>query len=124
MNTTHAVSHTPGPWAISTDNTPWTEGDAEIAHANGEPFGLTLILTDILDADGEVVARCEWEPGSTVERQAELEANARLIAAAPEMLEALRALVEEHFAPRYGTGEKRAADWERARAAITKAEGR
>lgn len=53
--------------------------------------------------------------GRTEEEQ---EANARLIAAAPELLEALRALLQEMETPR----SRKASDaWDAARAAIAKA---
>jgi hypothetical protein len=63
-----------------------------------------------------------WSFGArTPDEAAEAEANARLAAAAPDLLDALkRAVVElEHFAPVHA-----AAEIEIARAAIAKAEGR
>jgi hypothetical protein len=39
-----------------------------------------------------------------------------------ELLEALKALVEEHDATRYSPYLKRVADWDRARALVAKAE--
>jgi len=89
--------HTPGPWQECGDETPWTEGDAELAIEYGEAFGITDVLFSITGGEegGEsVVARLPWEPGADSERQGELRANARLIAAAPEMY----ALLEEWLA--------------------------
>lgn len=59
--------HTPGPWTVGVD-----EQD------HGRPY--------VKDAEGYVVCALIFEPGT-----GEPEANARLIAAAPDLLEALRA---------------------------------
>jgi hypothetical protein len=91
MRTTTAVGHTPGPWTVQHDDTPWTEGDAEISQEQGTPFGPTEILFSITGGeDDAVIARLPWEAIASDKYQEELRANARLIAAAPEMLEALR----------------------------------
>lgn len=62
---------TPGPWRVSEKR-----GDLiDIRHENNEPGAMSLNLA-------QVVARQSW--------LREAEANARLIAAAPELLEALQ----------------------------------
>lgn len=62
---------TPGPWRVSEK-----VGDfIHIRHDNNEPGAMSLNLT-------HVTARSSWSQ--------EAEANARLIAAAPELLEALQ----------------------------------
>lgn len=62
---------TPGPWRVSEKR-----GDLiDIRHENNEPGAMSLNLA-------QVVARQSWLK--------EAEANARLIAAAPELLEALQ----------------------------------
>ena len=64
---------TPGPWRVSEKR-----GDLiDIRHENNEPGAMSLNLA-------QVVARQSWLK--------EAEANARLIAAAPELLEALQDL--------------------------------
>ena len=84
---------TPGSsWTIDDDETPWTEGDSQAAAEHGEPFGQTEIMFDIRDADG-VVARIPWEPIAGDGDQERIRANARLIAAAPEMLHVLRGVM-------------------------------
>jgi hypothetical protein len=95
MTTTQAVGHTPGPWTMRT------------CYTNGEPVEYAI------EQNGPVATvHC------TVENDAEDHANARLIAAAPAMLEALRtALV--HL-----PGLVHPADVKQIRDAIAKAEGR
>jgi hypothetical protein len=67
-----STQHTPGPW-----------------HFDGQEFN------DVLEADGELVAVALHLRTRKPERSlAEAAANARLIAAAPDLLEALRDLVD------------------------------
>lgn len=77
---------TPGPWRVSEK-----VGDfIHIRHNNNEPGAMSLNLA-------HVTARSSWAR--------EAEANAHLIAAAPELLEALRQLldyVEDMHAAQYG----------------------
>ncbi len=90
--------HTPGPWKFGH----W--GDDFWVGADGY--------------DGRKVARVTWGMGEEVEEGRE---NARLIAAAPDLLEALREAVE-FFDSEYwltSAGEAMARRW---RAAISKAE--
>lgn len=93
--------HTPGPWNIGTKN------GARVWSENGE--------TLIADADASESLRKEIK-----------KANARLIAAAPELLKALTKLLDMHercdagFAPHV---ELRFAIRDMARAAIAKATG-
>lgn len=81
MTTETRTEHTPGPWRIGEKPTgeahPWIVGERDMERA-------------IFGADSIKLAVCEqWygEPES-----AEAEANARLIASAPELLAALEAL--------------------------------
>jgi hypothetical protein len=70
MSTT-TTTHTPGPWAVELPS--------------GYPCSAK---SNILKPDGTILARIDYGIGETEQ------ANARLIAAAPELLEALRALHE------------------------------
>lgn len=89
---------TPGPWRVSEKR-----GDLiDIRHNNNEPGAISLNLA-------HVVARLSWLK--------EAEANARLIAAAPELLEAL--LDALHTYDKHGEY----SEWDFARAAIAKALG-
>ena len=77
-----AVKHTPGPWTFSR----WNEfGDMRfyISQADGAPH--TPQLSDVATLIAETPSN-EW--------QSIQEANARLIAAAPELLAACQAIVE------------------------------
>ena len=91
-------AHTPGPWDV-------------------EPKGSRHFVDG---ADGLTVAYLDR---AGVRERSEIEANARLIAAAPELLEALEAVLPdlEHYVATHGPGpDKRLAA---ARAAIAKAKG-
>lgn len=92
---------TPGPWRVSEKR-----GDLiDIRHENNEPGAMSLNLA-------QVVARQSW--------LREAEANARLIAAAPELLEALRdLLIRTSELDEYGEDYI----FTKARQAITKALG-
>ena len=93
--------HTPGPWFYETGNT--------------EAL--------IVERDGTTVAELQTTYQTTAHRS--LEANARLIAAAPDLLAALKGILREHDALQMAEG--RTGDrWPaatRTRAAITKATG-
>lgn len=94
--------HTPGPWKVM---------------AYGQ---------SVMDSRNEFIASCVPEPRSAV-GAAEADANARLIAAAPELLEALAGLVKHYCPPPAISGSK----WQNeghlalvaARDAIRKARG-
>jgi hypothetical protein len=94
--------HTPGPWAISA---PDADADAIAIWAPNETYCI-----------GEVF---------NVSRIPANAANARLIAAAPELLEALQALIAE-YEPNlkaFATDAPRKAKWESACAIVAKATG-
>ena len=130
-----SAKHTPGPWSLPDSSSQNIFG--------GE------ISVDVLDVDGFPIADVQFEPilhnwterfprmkhwadgaesGKTVKTRdpEEAIANARLIAAAPELLDALKLLDEAFCAYDYGTREGRdkgRAALVAARAAIAKAEG-
>jgi hypothetical protein len=110
--------HTPGPWQYSADN-----------HAQRHFF-------EVLDRNGFCIYRAEVyaherREGNDKETIAELdraEANARLVAAAPNLLEALVAILDAGkiagvFGPCEEAGKLPAALYREGRAAITKATG-
>ena len=72
------MSHTPGPWYVSL-----TPDRDEEGWVGPEVYDRDLGVFAVLDGEPETIAQ-PWS-----------EADARLIAAAPEMLEALERLVEE-----------------------------
>lgn len=102
-------NHTPGPWYVKTVATdtpelPGSEQHATVAH----------------QPTGSLVAIVSLKGMAAVDN-----ANAALIAAAPELLEALREVVAEATAFEEKRGYPMARPWVRlARAAIAKAEGR
>lgn len=101
------VTHTPGPWR---SEGPDMFGDHNILHG-GEALAIGAVVSNMRPP--ELVA-----------------ANARLIAAAPELLEALIAhdtymLEQGYCGPEDSALHRRAAEnWSRIRAAIAKATGR
>ena len=101
------AQHTPGPWAFSR----WNEyGDLRfyIAQADGAPH--TPQLSDVATLIAETPSN-EW--------QSIQEANARLIAAAPELLKALLMAVRQNSHDMLLTGE----ELRLCEATITKATG-
>lgn len=104
------MSHTPGPWDCDTLYT--SEEDV--------PFSLSKEVRAVMSPNGDVAYLA-----NALDSDQTIMANARLIAAAPELLAALKAAlpVLESDANR-----REIPDWERAlvnlaRAAIAKAEG-
>jgi hypothetical protein len=94
------TKHTPGPWQITDD------GLVVFAlHHDGDFWGGKPLLVDRMSAR---IAPCISQGGSLAEAQA----NARLIAAAPDLLQALQEMADAYV------GEK---GWENARAIIAKA---
>jgi hypothetical protein len=111
MNTKTETKHTPGPWRVSEGMTPDT-----------------LLVRD--DEHGIAQVWAAYKPDGPLEVGTK-EANARLIAAAPELLEALRYLLNtDNVATvhaKWGEGcnrEEVDAMLKQARAAIAKAEGK
>ena len=85
---------TKGPWKLNSD--------ALIVRANGIAMSIAIAYDKISASDG--VSRDE------------MKANARLIASAPELLEALQAMLKPGDGPR-------SSDWYAAKAAVKKAIG-
>lgn len=91
--------YTPGPWIV--DNSGFGVRDCYPNGKHNMPY--------------RMLAHCG--PGWSTENQPEAEANARLIAAAPELLEALKRIMDPTRIP------QKLSDFEFAYAAIAKAEG-
>lgn len=94
-----AAKHTPGPWRFV------------------EP---SLLPFRIESPDGEYVTQIKYVPSGRAE--GETIANARLIAAAPDLLEAVKAL--QYVLTECDDNYAKWPQWEQAEAAIAKAEGR
>ena len=94
-------AHTPGPWLI------------DFCDAGG--FYVYVEPTVDMGATATIVSRGAWG-----HKAAESHANARLIAAAPELLAALHGLL---FKAPDATGEAHDAIWDAARSAYAKATG-
>lgn len=94
--------HTPGPWRID----PTCNADIQSADGTRE------IATVITGFNSFAIVH-----PNGAENLSEAEANGRLIAAAPELLEALRAMLAQH----HGGSVVSEAHWTAARAAIAKA---
>lgn len=104
-----STPHTPGPW--------------EIRHESTDPEWAVVVATG-----GRIVANVNAETGPDipplVSTKMPRDANARLIAAAPDLLEALQRTVEalEYWLPRHGDPEgANSAMMVNARATIAKA---
>ena len=83
-------NHTLGPWQLGRDNRPWTCGDSRTAVEEGTEFGHTEVLSTLHAGDeSEPIAHLVWEPLASEQRQAEVQANADLIVAAPDMYRVL-----------------------------------
>lgn len=107
--TASGVPYTPGPWIIE-------------KHWLGEGGGIAIDATDPLD--GENFEVCEvWGIDSDRKHDERSRANALLIAAAPDLLEALRFLAESADDPEFWHDHGKERVREVARAAIAKAEG-
>lgn len=70
-----SAKHTPGPWTAQNDG----RDIISIQHNNNDPGAISMTLA-------KVTARMTW--------RSQAEANARLIAAAPDLIEALKACDE------------------------------
>ena len=101
------TQHTPGPWRTS-DNGEWT--------ASYDGLGSSC-YQGIKDEFGNVVALAVAHDPNLFS-DPDTYANARLIAAAPDLLEALKNLLESHY-----NGNVIKADCAEAEAAIAKATG-
>lgn len=93
--------HTPGPWHLS-------------------PDGYSILCGD--EHDPEIIAWTDVNDVMMIQDNRTVEANARLIAAAPELLEALKAITDMGEAI-HATQTLRAA-YHHAKDVIAKAEGR
>lgn len=92
---------------------------AEPAHSPA-PFHLSPYGRAIISADGKIVAKIpEWRPSTSPQMtEEERAANIHLFVAAPDLLSALIDMVQTN------QGELTIEHYHRARAAISKAEGR
>jgi len=106
-----SAGHTPGPWQQRDDQTPegWVTiiGNIDGEYIDGKP-----------ECTYDVICVCEDEYG---ERLPNVSANARLIAASPDLLTALQMLVAD-FGD-YPASERPCLAFDKARAAIAKATG-
>lgn len=98
MPTLNETKHTPGPWELAYELD--GDGDAVRVSRAGHNFDVALV----------------YGHGGDALSDHERNANARLVAAAPDLLSALRAVVE--------IADRKTVEFDAARAAIAKAEGR
>lgn len=96
--------HTPGPWHWDSDP------------VKGDPLGRVRYRVITI---GKTITQCYYSSGDTC-----AEWDARLIAAAPDLLDALCALMDAVGDMPADASECWPEEWEAARAAIAKAEGR
>lgn len=101
-----STQHTPGPWDIEQDEpADWEFGEAH--HYR------------VMDEGGCTVARCYQQPHDTWTAKA----NARLIAAAPDLLEAAEAMVTKYDSGAFDSFDAFLDSFDALRAAIAKAKG-
>ncbi len=102
------MKHTPGPWGT----------DPEIKHSGDEIYICSMTEKD---GDWPVIAKMTREE-LFIRDPVEIKANARLIAAAPELLKELK-LALGYFESRLAGGSKVQMQIDRINKAIAKAEG-
>lgn len=113
------MTHTPGPWVV---NDFCALNEADVMVWSGEDIHTAKPI-----AECAFITQAEIDSGEDGCHQLEAEANARLIAAAPDLLEALQALMESRRRDQYKGWEEGCPDFHKsealARAAIAKATG-
>jgi hypothetical protein len=111
-----AEKHSPGPWCVG-------HVRPQRVHPSLGPMWEAPIHVGTKDNPGNChTIVSQGGPGALHSTQAAVEANARLIAAAPDLLEALRAMVKNFRSYSECRGDDDVLD--QALAAIAKAEGR
>lgn len=109
-----SAKHTPGPWH-------WPHDSNDLCPVNPDPY--RSAVSSILTADGGY----GFLGSSTADTLAELDADRRLIAAAPELLEALREAMDAvktfHGPDCWEIYEQHSPEMKRWRAVIAKATG-
>lgn len=97
------TKHTPGPWHIHEDGMKFSREIYPVNYGGKENTERCVLIARVSG----------WKGGFNTAKEAE--ANARLIAAAPELLEALQAVVR--------IADRKTVEFDKARAAIAKATG-
>jgi hypothetical protein len=118
MNETAKANHTPGPWQIDSEDGQWWIYGGGDARATTGIAKCDLIVNAVMGICKQQNVIGQRMPDG------EREANARLIAAAPDLLDALREIVDvgaEYYD--MDSGENGSPAMAAARAAIAKAEG-
>ena len=107
MSSENKSQHTPGPWMTEAE---YRDGSPYLIYAKG-----SIKIADLRNST----------PAEAPETDAEFDANAALIAAAPELLEALEDMMSANGGGKKfcGHGFSCNCAWDKARAAISKAKG-